>query len=307
MQLKFKSINSIELKLKNLIETIKPSDSEVACTIINMKDKQSFILNYYSTKYIYPASTIKIFICAEVMRQVEIGKIRLNQNILIEDINIVGDERAIFPRKNDKSNTKKTQTIDNLLKNMMAESDNTASNVLIDLVSRESINENIIHKYGWHGSEINRKFLAREKEKEKYKEAKMNMTCSLHLAECIYLIENNELISSYVSACIKNYMLQCLDANNISLLIPEMEQYYHKIGSFEINWKSYGIVYAIKNLLKGKIKIERWQNDVGLVVSKDCRYAICVLTHTKEFFPKTFPMKALSTQILYLLNEYNRE
>ena len=51
---------------------------------------------------------------------------------------------------------------------MITRSDNTAANCLIDFAQRPKINE-LLHSYGWQGSEVTRKFLKRPVEDEAYR------------------------------------------------------------------------------------------------------------------------------------------
>ncbi len=94
---------------------------------------------------IYPASISKIFVGAEVLRQVEIGNISITQSITIKDNNVVNFKESEFSYSIiPLLKTGDVKTVDELLFLMLNRSDDTATNELIDLVTRESININTI-------------------------------------------------------------------------------------------------------------------------------------------------------------------
>ena len=133
---------------------------------------------------------------------------------------------------------------------MLTRSDSTASNVLIDLVSRESIIKNIIHRYRWQGSEVTRKFLTRIKENKKYQFSQTTMSCARHIAEFFYLVETGQLISSFVSTKFKEYMSQKIFHRDIGIYIPKFDSFYQKGGWYDNNLWKHNWFYAIKISLR---------------------------------------------------------
>ena len=138
------------------------NDNKISIAIIDLSGKNPIIGGYNMDYFIYPASLYKIFIAAEALRQAEKGKINLNKKIVISKINAVDKRKQIPCDKNKLLKAGQRVNMRYLLELMLSRSDNTAANCLIDLVGRESINRNIIKKYGWSGSEVTRKFLPRK-------------------------------------------------------------------------------------------------------------------------------------------------
>ena len=291
-------------ELECIFNSLQMPGAEISCAVIDMSGEAPLLFGYNMEKFQYPASVVKLFVAGEVLRQIDVGLLTLDQVVEIAPINVVGDPRNIFSQKHDPSLLDQhNASIDSLLSAMLSSSSNTASNVLIDLVSRESINVGIVQRFNWHGSELTRKFLSRDKEDVNYRNAPMTKSCARHLCEFVYLVENNGLISEFVSTSLRGYMQKCKDPHNVSLSLNEFDNYYHKNGSVETGVWSYGLVFALKSLLRGSWKKDRWLNDCGIVYYRRKKYAICMLTHCQTYFNnQLFPMKMISEKILAIIS-----
>jgi beta-lactamase class A len=81
------------------------------------------------------ASLIKVAVMAEVYRQIEAGKIRLDQKVILRDAEKAGDETIPLNMLHDGTEL----TVSDLLKFMIAYSDNTATNLLVGLVGTKNV------------------------------------------------------------------------------------------------------------------------------------------------------------------------
>lgn len=291
-------------KIKDIIENLCPMPAEISFAVINLKTKTPEISGFNIDKFIYPASVYKVFIGAEVLRQIHEKKLRLDEIIEIKSPNDVDKSYRLFPRLTTDDGRPllvagDKVTIDYLLDLMFSRSDNTASNTLIDLVTRESMNDNIILPNNWQGSEITRKFLGRVKEDEKYRHLDITLTCARHLAELFYKIETNKLVNEWVSVKLKDYMHRWIRSGRGGLNLPEFKDYYRKGGWLEVNHYKINILGAIRNIWKRGHAINRWSNDVGVVTTEECQYVVALLTLTKTKWPwVSFPMKKFSKEVL---------
>jgi len=82
------------------------------------------------------ASLIKVAVMAEVFRQIETGKLRLDTTVTLCDAEKVGDETIPLNMLHDGT----VLTVSDLLKFMIAYSDNTATNLLIARVGTANVN-----------------------------------------------------------------------------------------------------------------------------------------------------------------------
>lgn len=305
--------------LKKILDTHGFTKNEMGIAIIDLNDSEPKIFGYNMDHFIYPASVYKIFVGAEVLRRIEMGDFSLGQIIEIKSPNDVDKDSKIFP--GDTRNLLKegdNVSIDYLLDLMLTRSDNTASNTLIDLVGRESITANIVHKYNWYGSEVTRKFLDRIKEDKNYRFSETTLSCARHLSEFLYLVEKEKLISLFVSKKLKEYMLRWnRNSGRTGLAISDYISYYRKGGYLENNlylpfYRSYykkagfgldyaarGIFQLLKTIFTKRYGFIMWVNDVGVVEGENSHYVIAVLTVNKQLNPyKKYKMEKLA-KIVY--------
>lgn len=303
-----KTDTRLNLKIKEIIDNIRPQASEVSVAIINLKSTDPEIAGCNIDHFIYPASIYKIFIAAEILRQIDAGQRKLEDLVEIKNINEVDkDNPRFFPKGTHRDHrpllkTGEKVSLDYLLDLMLTRSDNTAANVLMDVADRENINSNIILPNGWRGSEVTRKFLDRLKEEKEYRISKITVSNAKHLAEFFYRVETGQLLNAWVSSKLKEYMLRWNKDSRKGLYIPQFTDYYRKGGWLEINGYKWNIWRGIKSSYQKGYAVIRYNGDAGVVRGKNSYYAIAVLTivKTKWLWTK-FPMKKLSREIYKLM------
>ena len=258
----------------------------VSVAVIDLKTGEKF--GYNENQFIYPASLYKIYIAAEVLRQAESKKIDLTKKITISKMNAVDKKKEVAGDKRALLSAGSSVSINYLLNLMITRSDNTAANCLIDLVDRENINKNIIKKYAWQGSEVTRKFLQRNLEDEKYKDAQITVTCARHVAEFLYLVENEKLISKKMSRKLKKLLGQSLTAHKNPIYTPKGAKVYRKDGWLKVK--------------SGNRNIVRWNSVGAIIESKNKKYIISIISVLKSKDIKTkFPLKRLAKEIYNLV------
>lgn len=296
MQL-LKSNQNLEQELFDKIAEQYQNKFNFSICVIDLKQDPPQIFGYNADKFIYPASCYKVFVGAEVLSQIEQKIFSLETIIEVKSPNDVDRDARIFPK--DRRPLLKTGdkvTVEHLLDLMLTRSDNTASNCLIDLVSREKITENIIYKYGWHGSEVTRKFLNRTKENEKYRFSEITMSCAKHLAEYFYLTETKQLVSSWVSEKIAHWAGKTLDRDEHQKI--GYSRFYKKGGWFETNLWKHSILSALKSVIQKHWAVIRWHNDIYLAQGRNSHYICAIMSISKSIFPwKKFPMRKIEREI----------
>lgn len=280
-------------KLKNIVKNAGFfQNSEISISIFNFNNKKLIELNPH--KFIYPASVYKVFVATEVINQIELERFGFDSRVEIQAPNDADNEAHSYPteiypllRAGDNI------TIDMLLTLMLGRSDNTAANTLIDLVSRTAINNNIIKRYNWHGSEITRKFLNRKYEEKAYKNSPSTVSCSRHLASFLNKIENNALISPFVSSKLKQYMSLNFQKKDEENWLKDLN--YGKGGWLQVNSSN-----PFK-ILFGKRYI-RYQSQIGVINNGDQHYAISILSKYNTSNPdKHLKFSIISDKILEIL------
>ena len=295
-------------KIKEIVENFHTKPNEISLAVIDLKSPEVQIAGYNMDHFIYPASIYKVFVGAEILRQINIGQRNLEDVVEVNSVNEVDkDNPKFFPKSTHRDNRPLLKngdkvSLDYLLDLMLTRSDNTASNVLIDVVGRENINNNIILPNAWSGSNVTRKFLDRLKEEEEYRVSKITVSNSRHLAELFYKIETNQLINLWVSQKLKSYLIKWNRDSRDGLNIREFKSYYRKGGWLVINGYKWNIYRGIKTAFSKGYVVIKYSGDAGLVEGKNSHYAIAVLTITKTKWPwEEFPLKKLSKEIYNLM------
>ncbi len=89
------------------------------------------------------ASLIKVAVMAEVYRQIGAGTLRLEQTVVLKDSDMAGDETVPLNMLHDGT----VLTVSDLLRFMIAYSDNTATNMLVGMVGTANVDA-LLDSYG---------------------------------------------------------------------------------------------------------------------------------------------------------------
>ena len=102
-------------------------------------------LNYGADRFWYLGSTVKVPIAIALLRQVDAGKLRLSDTMTLKESDKIEAGQLVW-RENGT-----VLKIDELLRRMLGESDNTASNMLIRAVGEEELNRVALDAMGARG------------------------------------------------------------------------------------------------------------------------------------------------------------
>lgn len=267
-----------ELELDQDFDVGEDGIEQISLAVIDLNGAQPKLGGVNFDNFIYPASVYKIYVAAEILHQVTIDSLELDDVYVVQSPNDVDKtkELANDPRALLKAGD--SVTVNYLLDLMITRSDNSASNMMIDIAQRPKINQ-LLHRYNWQGSEVTRKFLSRKFEDPDYVDAEGTMTCALHAADFMYRVETNQLVNPWVSMQMKALLGRQLDHGKLGAGLPKNVMFYNKTG-----WWSY------------------WTNDVGIVDDGETRYIIACFLPLKEdlALPK---IKALSKRVYQLMKE----
>lgn len=230
---------------------------QVSFAVIDMTSDEPVFAGVNPDNFIYPASVYKMYVAAEVLNQIAQGEYDLDTEIEVANHNAVGgsgipsDPRPALAGGD-------TITVGYGIDLMITRSDNTASNVMIDQASRPRI-DSLMHRYGWHGSEVTRKYLSRSLEDEGYEDIRGTVTNARHAAEFMYRAATGTLVDAWVSQQLMTYLGRQLDVRKLRRGLPRNAMHYHKTG-----WWSY------------------WTNDAGYVDDGEVQYAIALFAPVRE-------------------------
>lgn len=177
------------------------------------------------------ASTIKILIMAEAFRQVENGNFSLNQKVHIK-------QKDKVPYSIISDLTTDLYTFRDLITLMIIVSDNTATNVLIDLLGYPSINR-MAQDLGLNSTVLQRRMM----DFDATKEGRQNYTSPLDMAKLVESIHNQSILSQQSCDLMIDIMKRQKDKAMIGKYIPEDIVVAHKTGELENLNHDIGILY----------------------------------------------------------------
>lgn len=230
----------------------------ISLAVIDLKGPTPRLGSVNAKSFIYPASVYKMYVAAEVLRQIEQGPASLDTSFTVRVPNVVDRTKEISTDPRPLLVEGDEVTLGYLLDLMITRSDNTAANCLIDFAQRPKINE-LLQGYGWQGSEVTRKFLKRPVEDEAYRRAPGTQTCALHAADFLYRIRTHTLASPWVSMQMESLLGRQLDTAKMARGLPRGAMFYHKTGWFA-----------------------KWTHDVGIVDDGGTRFIIAAFLPLPE-------------------------
>lgn len=183
--------------------------------------------------FIYPASTYKMYVLGEAVRQVCAGEISLDDMVRVAEHN-VREQSRLEPNQH--------VTVSEVLRLMCQYSDNTAANVAIDLVNRERASA-LLRAMGCSGSDITRKFLPRSREDQGYGDVPGTESCARHFAEFLWAVETGAIGGGRGRGLIKGYLgTISTNVRRLRAGLPPSATIYSKTGEWNIFSSECGIV-----------------------------------------------------------------
>lgn len=233
--------------------------------------------NPYSEKITFSsASTIKIFIAIEAFNQINRGLIFEDVIILLDDTMKVGGSGILYSYPNNSE-----ISIKKLIYLMMTQSDNTATNILIDILGMNNINVTI-NKLLCKNSALNRKMM----DCDSIKRGIDNYTSAADLTIVLEKLYTNTCINKKYDTLILNIMKHCANTSKIPKKLPSNITVSHKTGELDFIENDAGIIftpygdYILTILTQGCNNLEEIEAISEL--SKIIYDSYSVLTNSKE-------------------------
>jgi len=181
------------------------------------------------------ASIIKLFIMGSTLERVSTGTLSLKDRITINKKEKV--PFSILTLLDDDN----SYTINDLILLMIIQSDNTATNKLIDIIGLNSINE-FIRKHNFNSATLQRKMMDNDSRLKGIDNLCNISDCALFLE----LIYNGKLINEEYSKLMVNILTHQLDDSMMRIYLPTNITVANKTGDLELLKHDVGIVYTTK-------------------------------------------------------------
>ena len=214
------------------------AQSGAACSVY-YKSLTTDQLFYNYSGQMPAASLIKVFILAEAMDEVKAGNYKLEDEYKIKGSDIVEGSPAL---QNKPAGTK--ISFGTLLEKMITVNDNTATNMLIDILGMDTINEYIQAK-GYEDTVLSRKMM----EVEAQKAGKENYTSVNDLVNIFERLYNNKCVSADYDKKMLQLLKEQKANNKIPALLPKNIIIAHTDGDLPGVQNDCGIVYAKENYI----------------------------------------------------------
>lgn len=210
-------------------ELIEPYEDSVAVTVISLDDDSGFSIN--GDERFPSASMIKLLVLVEYMQQVNEGNLDSESSYVLVQSDKVGGAGVIAGAPSGTA-----FRYSELAQYMIEESDNTATNILIDVLGMDSINDSG-QELGLAQTELRHKMMLGDGKTE-------NRMSSNDAAVLLRGIAQHVIAGEVESTAAESYLLMQADTEGLAQGLPLGVEFGHKTGSLDSARHDGGIVYS---------------------------------------------------------------
>lgn len=216
------------------------------------------------------ASMIKLVVLAALFDKVAAGEIDLAAQVEVKASDIVSGTGTV------QDDGPGTYELQELARRMIADSDNTATNVIVDLIGMDAVNEEA-SKLGLTGTVMARKMM----DVVAADQGMRNRMTSDDAATILNLIASGKLVNEQMSELAMSFLLQQTINAGLTDAIPAGVQVAHKTGELNQAEHDGGVVLAAHPYVL-VVMTEGIDNYLGVSVIADVSRAVYVATNGSE-------------------------
>ncbi|AEC01174.1 serine hydrolase [Selenomonas sputigena] len=179
------------------------------------------------------ASMIKVFILACAMEKVKAGELHLDDVLRLEEVDKVGGAGVITGYR-----AGTVFSVEELLRQMIAESDNTATNMMIDRLGMTEIN-GYMRAHGYDASRLQRKMM----DDAAVKEGRENITSAKDLGTFFLRLYRSECVGEPYDGKMRDMLFAQTDRECFPQALPGA-RIAHKTGELDRLYADGGILYG---------------------------------------------------------------
>ncbi|MDX1926853.1 MAG: serine hydrolase [Pirellulaceae bacterium] len=198
------------------------------------------------------ASLIKLPVMIEAYRQVEAGKVSLDERIELRKEDMVQGSGILTTHFSPGT----TLSLRDAIRLMIVYSDNTATNLVVDAIGLPATTKTM-NALGFPETQLHAKVFRGDTSiaPERSKKYGLGSTTALDMVNLLIRLKKGELANPKSTEAMLDHLLNCDDKTRFTLLLPSGVKVAHKTGS-----------------------VTRVRTDAGLIMGKDCTLALSVLT-----------------------------
>lgn len=216
---------------KEIEKIISQVEGSVCINFYDLNKNNVFSIN--GDKKVLSASMIKLLILAELMKKISENKFSLSDTIMIADSMKTGGDGVLK-----ELNTGHHFTLKELATLMIIVSDNQATNILIDFLGMENINQ-LGKELRLKKTFLGRKMMDIEARKNGYD----NYTCADDISSLLKLIYQEKLINEEASQLMLDILLRQQQGERLQRYLPSDIKIAHKCGDLDNLENDGGIIW----------------------------------------------------------------
>ncbi len=234
--------------MKPLLEGFK---GDVAIAIHHLESNTRW--NHHGDVPMPTASLIKLPVMIEAYRQAAVGKVNLDQKIVLQE----GDKVPGSGILTSHFSAGTTLSLRDAIRLMMVYSDNTATNLVVDAIGLPSTAATM-KELGYPETQLHAKVFRRDTSiaLERSEKFGLGSTTANDMVSLLIRMKRGELADEQATTAMIDHLLNCDDKTRFTLLLPAKVKVAHKTGS-----------------------VNRVRTDAGLLLGPKCTLALCVLTN----------------------------
>jgi len=218
---------------KSRLETYLESLPDSLLVSYQIQDKSGKIFSSQkANKQIPSASIIKIPILIELMRQVEAGRLALEQEIMMQEEDVVSGAGELQFQPVGTS-----YTLEYLAREMIRISDNIATNLIIKEVGMTSI-QDWLDKNGYKITQLNRMMM----DFDAIAAGRQNYTSPAEISQMLAALYGGEYLSEHYTDLVMELLFDCKDRSTIPSKLPAGVTVAHKTGTLDYVRGDAGII-----------------------------------------------------------------
>lgn len=224
----------LEVLRNQFLQQVEDKDYYISIYLKHLEtDIPPLVIN---NEKIRSASMIKLFIMAETFRQEQDGLLNLDEIHTLTAANKVGGAGVL------QGWAEGTRlTLRELIDLMITESDNTATNMVIDRVSERRVNDFIV-SMGFQDTVLQRKMM----DWEAIRQGKENYSSVRDIGVMLEKLYGGKCVGPEQDAAMIKILLRQTDNDKIPALLPEGIKIAHKTGELISAYHDGGIIYGKK-------------------------------------------------------------
>ena len=216
---------------KEIEKIISQVEGSVCINFYDLNKNNVFSIN--GDKKVLSASMIKLLILVELMKKISENKFSLSDTIMIADSMKTGGDGVLK-----ELNSEHHFTLKELATLMIVVSDNQATNILIDFLGMENINQ-LGKELRLKKTFLGRKMMDIEARKKGYD----NYTCADDISSLLKLIYQEKLINEEASQLMLDILLRQQQGERLQRYLPSDIKIAHKCGDLDNLENDGGIIW----------------------------------------------------------------